>query len=85
MEGKSYADIGLSISVINVLDLNDVDGAMLLQYRLTLLWRDLRLKFRNLKEQQFLNTVLSEDSSKIWTPKLVFYNTKEMEETEVTS
>lgn len=84
VEGTSYTEISLNISVINVLDLNDVNGAMLLQYRLTLLWRDSRLKFRNVKEQQFLNTVHTDESAKVWTPKLVFYNTEEMEETEVT-
>ena len=67
-----------------MLDLNDVDGEILLQYRLTLLWRDLRLRFRNLKQQHFLNTVLSGDSERMWIPKVVFYNTKEMEESEVT-
>ena len=81
---KHFAEISLSISVINVLDLNDVDGEILLQYRLTLLWRDLRLRFRNLKQQNFLNTVLSGDSARMWIPKVVFYNTKEMEESEVT-
>ena len=83
VDGKSFAGIRIGVSVINLLDLNDVDGAMHLQYRLTLSWRDLRLRYKNLKEQQFLNTVHSDESAKIWTPKLVFYNTEEMVETEV--
>merc|ERR1712214_277991 len=54
---------------------------MVLQYRMTLRWRDSRVKFRNLKKENFLNTVGREDAAKIWYPQLTFYNTKDMEET----
>ena len=77
------ANIFLTINVIEVLDLIEVESAMVLQYRMTLMWKDQRLKFRNLKEDTFLNTVGREDAAKIWYPKVVFYNTREMEETEV--
>merc|ERR1719429_548203 len=54
---------------------------MILQYRMTLSWRDLRVQFKNLKQDTFLNTVGRDDAAKIWYPKIVFYNTREMEET----
>ena len=76
------ANIFLTIDVIEVLDLIEVESAMVLQYRMTLMWKDQRLKFRNLKEDTFLNTVGREDAAKIWYPKVVFYNTREMEETQ---
>ena len=83
MDNDMFADIFLSINVIEVLDLNEVDAAMVLQYRMTLRWRDSRVKFRNLKKENFLNTVGREDAAKIWYPQVVFYNTREMEETKV--
>ena len=83
MDDDMFANIFLSINVIDVLDLNEVDAAMVLQYRLTLRWRDSRVKFRNLKKKNFLNTVGREDAAKIWYPQVVFYNTREMEETKV--
>merc|ERR1712224_47073 len=54
---------------------------MSLQYRLTLKWKDSRVSFRNLKIDTYLNTVGNEDAIKIWYPQVVFYNTKDMEET----
>ena len=82
-DGRFLADIHLSIDVIQVLELVEVESAMSLQYRLTLKWKDSRVAFRNLKEDTFLNTVGNDDAAKIWYPQVVFYNTKDMEETKV--
>ena len=78
---KDLADVFISIDVIKVLDLIEVESAMILQYSLTLNWRDLRVDFKNLKQDTFLNTVGREDAAKIWYPQVVFYNTRTMEET----
>ena len=82
--GNDLADVFISIDVIKVLDLIEVDSAMILQYRMTLNWRDLRVTFKNLKQDIFLNTVGRDDAAKVWYPKIVFYNTRGMEETMVT-
>ena len=82
-DGKVLADISLSIDVIRVLELEEVESEMKLQYRLTLRWKDPRVTFRNLKEDTYLNTVGNDDAAKIWYPQVVFYNTKNMEETKV--
>ena len=82
---KNVADVFISIDVIKVLDLIEVDSAMVLQYRMTLKWRDLRVKFKNLKQDTFLNTVGKEDAAKVWYPQVVFYNTRTMEETMVST
>ena len=82
-DGKLLADIHVSIHVIQVLELVEVESAMSLQYRLTLSWKDSRVAFRNLKKDTFLNTVGNDDAAKIWYPQVVFYNTKDMEETKV--
>jgi hypothetical protein len=50
---------------------------------MTLQWYDERITFRNLKKDLFLNTVGTEDASKIWYPQVLFYNTDSMEETQV--
>jgi hypothetical protein len=51
---------------------------------MTMRWRDERLTFHNLKNETYLNTVGKEDGEKIWQPVVVFYNTKDWEETKVT-
>lgn len=83
IDNDMLAYIFLSIEVIEVLDLNEVDAAMGLKFRITLRWKDSRVDFRNLKGEHFLNTVGRDDAAKIWYPKVTFYNTRGMEETKV--
>ena len=83
MTENLLANIFLSIEVIKVLNLVEVDESMVLKYRMTLRWKDPRLKFRNLKKENYLNTIGKDESSKIWYPKVIFYNTRDTEETKV--
>ena len=73
----------LSIDVVKVLNLEEVDESMVLKYRMTLKWKDSRLKFRNLKKENYLNTLSTDEAGKIWYPKVIFYNTRDTEETKV--
>ena len=41
------------------------------------------MKFRNLKKDDYLNTLTSDEAGKIWYPKVIFYNTRDTEETKV--
>ena len=75
------ANIFLSVDITTVLHLDEVESIMTLQYTLTLKWMDGRVTFRNLKSDTFLNTIDTQDASKIWYPKLLFYNTEDKEDT----
>ena len=83
MGTETLADIYMSIEVIQVRDLIEVEEVMVMQYRMTLRWRDSRVNFRNLKRETYLNTVSTEDAAKIWYPQVVFYNTEDMKATKV--
>ena len=56
---------------------------MKLQFKLQLSWYDPRVTFLNLKKDSHMNSLTNEDATKVWYPKVTFYNTDEMEETEV--
>ena len=83
MEGDLLANIHLSVDVTTVLNLDEVESIMTLQYTLTLKWMDSRVTFRNLKYETFINTIDTQDASKIWYPKLLFDNTLDKEDTKV--
>ena len=83
IEDNLLADVFMSIDVNKVLNLVEVDETMVLKYRLTLKWKDSRVKFRNLKQENYLNTLGPDEAGKIWYPKVIFYNTKDTEETKV--
>lgn len=82
-KGQLLADINISVDIVSVLDLIEVDSVMTVIFKLTLRWRDSRVTFRNLKDKSFLNMVGRDDASKIWYPRVIFYNTRNMEETQV--
>ena len=77
------ANIFLSVDITTVLNLDEVESIMTLQYTLTLKWMDRRVTFRNLKSETFLNTIDTLDASKMWYPRLLFYNTADKEDTQV--
>ena len=82
-KGEQLAKILLSVEVISILELSEVDAIMTLQYRLSFKWMDSRVRYRNLKSYEYLNTLGSTDAGKIWHPKVVFHNTRDMEKTKV--
>ena len=81
--GKGRSNIELTIDVMKVMDISEVDSEIGVQYNLMMSWTDSRLTFWNLKAESYLNTVSRQDAVKVWYPKLQFYNTKEKEETKV--
>ena len=83
MNDHLLAEVFLSIDVIKVLNLEEVDETMVLKYRMTLKWKDSRIEFRNLKEETYLNTLGKDEAGKIWYPRVVFSNTRDTEETKV--
>ena len=80
---EPLARILLEVEIISVLELIEVDAIMTLQYKLSFKWMDSRISFQNLKTYDFLNTVGSHDAKKIWHPNVIFYNTRDMEQTKV--
>ena len=83
IQDEKLAKILLEIEIISVLELIEVDAIMKLKYQLTLKWMDDRISFQNLKTYNYLNTVASKGASKIWHPSLEFFNTQNLEQTEV--
>ena len=53
------------------------------QFVLSLSWKDPRITYRNLKEEDYLNKVNLDEFEKIWRPVVVFYNTQHREKTKV--
>lgn len=61
--------------LINILDVNEKDGTIRIQFRLVIEWTDSRLCFNNLKEKYFLNKLTEPETSKIWKPSIVLHDT----------
>ena len=78
------AMINVSMSIIDVLKIEEVNHVYILKFRLTLEWYDYRIKYYNLKKQRSSNALSLEEHNKLWIPYLVFENTENNEATEGT-
>ena len=63
--------------------IDEVDNTIDLKFEIKLEWRDDRLTYNNLKNQdaQYLNLLKEEDVQKIWLPLVVYENTAQLETT----
>ena len=59
-----------------VLNVDEINEEFYISFNLKTQWYDSRLKFNNLKKQEDLNVLTPAQHSSIWTPNLIFYNTK---------
>ena len=77
---STLAQIGVSMDILNILDIVEVDNIISLQFQLRLTWKDSRLTMLNLKEDENLNTLTTEFRQRIWIPEVVFHNTQDKEQ-----
>ena len=74
-------NVDVSIRLLNIMSINEVDNSIDLQFEIILEWKDYRLTFSNLKDEPYLNTLTDEDIEKVWLPLLIYDNTDQKETT----
>ena len=60
-----------------VQDIQEVSQYLELKFKITLQWNDARLLFYNIKPDQRMNSLTLDEQFSIWTPTIVFWNTKQ--------
>ena len=58
-------------------NINEVGQYIELKYQLSMNWRDARVQFHNLKVDEVMNSLSLEEQLSLWTPIIVFWNTKQ--------
>ena len=59
-----------------VQDIQEVAQILKLKFRLSLMWRDARVSFYNIKTNEVLNSLTFDEQLILWTPTIVFWNTE---------
>ena len=67
----------------SVLDIKEVKSTFNVQFVLSLKWKDPRITYQNLKEEDFMNKINLDEFEKIWRPVILFYNTEHRDKTKV--
>ena len=68
---KSPVNVSTSIDVLKLVDIDEEDYSIEIQFEISLQWRDNRATYYNLKDNAALNTRTKEDFSSLWIPKVV--------------
>ena len=69
--------VGMNMTILSILELNEINSNMKLQLELQVWWNDPRLEFSSLKKNKQRNVLSLEQKKKIWIPTLAFANNKE--------
>ena len=75
------ADVSISIILMKVVEIEEVDHSIHLQFQISLTWKENRVKYQNLKKQTSLNALAADDVNTIWLPLIVYDNTDQKEVT----
>ena len=70
----SLVPVTISITVLNILDLKELEGVWLPKFILKMVWFDARLQMQNLKDDMQLNVLTSEERNDPWIPIVIFNN-----------
>ena len=80
-KGALPANVSISITLMKVVEIEEVDHSIHLQFHISLLWKENRVTYQNLKKQTSLNVLTNEDIEKIWLPLVVYDNIDQKEVT----
>merc|ERR1712128_383616 len=69
-------NVTLSLEVISILNLQEVDQVLSMKFDLLKVWLDSRLDFYNLKTDMEMNSLVLAEKAAIWVPKIIFSNTR---------
>ncbi len=77
LENKPKLKIFMSTSIYKIIKLSETDSIASIQFRMHLTWRDARLIYNHLRDNTDRNILTEEEKASIWTPEVVFHNTKD--------
>ena len=68
-------EVKISIDILKLVDIKEEDYSIDIQFQITLVWKENRANYRNLKPKTSLNALLLEDIKRLWLPQVVYENT----------
>ena len=68
--------MNISSEISDILDIDEVEHAFKVKFKLVLSWYDSRLVYHNLKTSRVANSPAIKEVEKLWIPKIIFDNTE---------
>ena len=67
--------VAISISLLKIVSMEEVQHKISLQFEITLEWRENRATYHNLKVKTSLNALTDADIGRLWLPYVIYSNT----------
>ena len=77
--------VGVSLRLLTLMNIDENQNTIDLQFEIILNWQDYRISYSNLKNESFLNALTNENIESIWLPLVVYENTNQKETTRLGS
>ena len=78
-------DVFVSIDLLRIVGINEADYSIEIQFEITLVWKEKRATFQNLKKRDSLNALSEKNINSLWLPKVIYENTDQKEKTRLGS
>ena len=79
--GLIPASVSIAITLMKVVEIEETDHSIHLQFQVSLQWRENRVTFQNLKDETSLNALTADDINQLWLPLVIYDNTDQKEST----
>ena len=79
--GSVPAEVKISINLMKVVEIEERDHSIHLQFEINLQWREDRVKYQNLKDEVSLNALSERDIRTLWLPRIEYANTDQKDTT----
>ena len=74
-------EVFVNISILKLVDIDEEDYSIEIQFEINLGWKENRATYQNLKGSNALNALTKKDIEKLWLPKIIYENTDQKETT----
>ena len=78
-------NVNTSIDIFKLVDINEEDYSIEIQFQINLVWKENRATYQNLKANNSLNALTQKDIKELWLPEVIYENTDQKETTRLGS
>ena len=75
INSSELVSVFVSIDLMKIVDIDEDDYSIGIQFKISLRWRENRATYQNLKSRESLNALAKKDIENVWLPKVVYENT----------
>ena len=78
-------NVSVTIDLFKLVDIDEDDYSIEIQFKITLHWKENRITYHNLKVNDNLNALMQSDIETLWLPNVIYENTDQKETTRLGS